>query len=57
MSVAPEPILRAGNETVSWACIFCRNQTLQDGAPTKIRDQIRCSWPTGCRETTKMKGL
>ena len=36
MSIAPEPILRAGNDTVSWACIFCRNQTLQDGAPTKM---------------------
>jgi|GEM_PF-6627861 hypothetical protein len=36
MSIAPEPILRAGNDTVSWACIFCRNQTLQEGAPTKM---------------------
>ena len=36
MSIAPESILRDGNETVSWACIFCRNQTLQDGAPTKM---------------------
>jgi|ERR1700722_2466851 len=27
-SIAPEPILRAGNETVSWACIYCRNQSL-----------------------------
>ena len=38
MRLAPEPILRAGNETVSWACIFCRNQTLRDGAPTKMID-------------------
>ena len=36
MSIAPEPILRAGNDTVSWACIFCRNQTLCDGAPAKL---------------------
>jgi hypothetical protein len=36
MNIAPEPILRAGNDTVSWACIFCRNQTLKEGAPTKM---------------------
>jgi hypothetical protein len=36
MSIAPEPILRAGSDTVAWACIFCRNQTLRDGAPTKM---------------------
>ncbi len=36
MSIAPEPILRAGNHTVAWACIFIRNQTLRDGAPTKM---------------------
>ena len=36
MSIAPEPILRAGNDTVAWACIFCRNQTLREDAPVKM---------------------
>ncbi len=36
MSIAPEPILRAGMDTVGWACIFVRNQTIRDGAPTKM---------------------
>lgn len=36
MSIAPEPILRAGLATVGWACIFIRNQTIRDGAPTKM---------------------
>ena len=36
MSIAPEPILRAGNDTVAWACIFIRNQTLREGAATKM---------------------
>jgi len=36
MSIAPEPILRAGMDTVGWACIFIRNQTIRDGAPTKM---------------------
>lgn len=36
MSIAPEPILRAGNDTVSWVCIFCRNQTLQEGVSLKM---------------------
>ncbi len=40
MSLAPEPILRAGNDTVSWACIFCRNQTLRDGTPTKMINDV-----------------
>jgi hypothetical protein len=30
MTIAPEPILRAVNETVAWACIFCRNHTARD---------------------------
>ena len=34
MSIAPEAILKAGNDTVAWACIFVRNQTLNEGAPT-----------------------
>lgn len=36
MTLAPEPILRAGLDTVGWACIFIRNQTIGDGAPTKM---------------------
>ena len=40
MSIAPEAILRAGNGTVSWACIFCRNQTLREGAPVKMINSI-----------------
>src|SRR4051812_36753344 len=40
MSIAPEPILRAANETVSWACIFCRNQTIRDGAPVKMINDL-----------------
>ena len=40
MSIAPEPILRAGNDTVSWACIFCRNQTLREGAPAKMLNDV-----------------
>lgn len=40
MSIAPEPILRAGSDTVSWACIFCRNQTLRDGAPIKLINDV-----------------
>jgi hypothetical protein len=38
--VAPEPILRAGNDTVSWACIFCRNQTLQDRVSVKMINEV-----------------
>jgi catechol 2,3-dioxygenase-like lactoylglutathione lyase family enzyme len=33
---APEPILRAGNETVSWACIFCRNHSLHAAASVEM---------------------
>jgi len=36
MSIAPEPILRVGMDTVGWACIFIHNQTIRDGAPTKM---------------------
>jgi hypothetical protein len=36
MNLAPEPILRAGLDTVGWACIFIRNQTIRDGASTKM---------------------
>lgn len=40
MSIAPEPILRAGNDTVSWACIFCRNETLRDGVAIRILNDL-----------------
>jgi hypothetical protein len=36
MSIAPEPILRAALDTVGWACIFIRNQTIREGASTKM---------------------
>jgi hypothetical protein len=36
MSLAPEPILRAGNTTVAWACIFIRNQTLREDVPIRM---------------------
>ncbi len=36
MALAPEPILRAALDTVGWACIFIRNQTIREGAPTKM---------------------
>jgi hypothetical protein len=40
MSIAPEPIRRAGNDTVSWACIFCRNHTLREAAPAKMINDL-----------------
>ena len=40
MSIAPEPILRAGNDTVSWACIFCRNQTLASTVSAKMINDV-----------------
>ncbi len=40
MSLAPEQILRAGNDTVSWACIFCRNQTLNPATPIKMINDL-----------------
>jgi hypothetical protein len=40
MSIAPEPILRAGNDTISWACIFCRNQSLGSTIPTKMVNEV-----------------
>jgi hypothetical protein len=36
MSIAPTPILRAANDTVSWACIFCRNQSLHAGVSVRM---------------------
>jgi hypothetical protein len=36
MRIAPEPVLRAGNETVSLACAFVRNETLRDDAATPM---------------------
>ena len=40
MSIAPEHILRAGNDTVAWACIFCRNQTLEDTVSVKMINNV-----------------
>jgi len=40
MSIAPEPILRAGNDTVSWACIFCRNQSLDSTVSVKMVNDV-----------------
>jgi hypothetical protein len=40
MTIAPEPILRAGLDTISWACIFCRNQTLRDDAPARMINEL-----------------
>jgi hypothetical protein len=40
MKIAPEPILRAGNDTISWACIFCRNQSLASTVSTKMINDI-----------------
>jgi hypothetical protein len=40
MSIAPEPILRAGNDTVAWACIFCRNQTLANTVSAKMINEV-----------------
>lgn len=40
MSIAPKPILRAGNDTISWACIFCRNQSLRDTISAKMVNEI-----------------
>jgi len=40
MSIAPEPILRAGNDTVSWACIFCRNQSLASTVSAKMINDV-----------------
>ena len=38
MSIAPEPIFQAGTDTVSWACMFCRSQTLRAGAEIRMLD-------------------
>lgn len=40
MTLAPEPILRAALDTVGWACIFIRNQTIREGAPTKMINDV-----------------
>ena len=36
MPIAPDPILKAANDTVAWACVYIRNQTLREGTPTKL---------------------
>ena len=40
MSIAPEPILRAGNQTIHWACVFCRNQTLSKEVSVQMINDI-----------------
>ena len=40
MDIAPQPILRAGNDIVSWACIFCRNQTLHTGISVRMINDV-----------------
>lgn len=40
MSIAPEPILRAGNYAVSRACIYCRNQSLGNSIPAKMVNEL-----------------
>ena len=38
--IAPTPILRAGLDTVSWACIYGRNQTLQNDCDIKKINEL-----------------
>jgi hypothetical protein len=40
MSIAPEPILRAANETVAFACAFCRNVTLSQDIPIRMINEM-----------------
>jgi hypothetical protein len=40
MSIAPEPILRAGNDTLELACIFCRNQSLASMVSAKMINEV-----------------
>ena len=36
MTIAPNNILRAANETIAWGCIYIRNQTLTAETPNKM---------------------
>ena len=38
--IAPEPILRAALDTVSWACIYARNQSLRDSCNVKELNEL-----------------
>ena len=38
--IAPDPILRAGLDTVSWACIYARNQSLNESCNVKELNEI-----------------
>ncbi len=38
--IAPEPILRAGLDTVSWACIYARNQSLNENCNVKELNEV-----------------
>ena len=40
MSIAPDHILRAACDTVSWATIFCRNATLHDSVSVKMINEV-----------------
>lgn len=38
--IAPDPILRAGLDTVSWACIYARNQSLNENCNVKELNEV-----------------
>ena len=38
--IAPEPILKAGNDTVSNACIWVRFHTYREGLPMRMINEI-----------------
>lgn len=38
--IAPDPILRAGLDTVSWACIYARNQSLNESCNVKELNEV-----------------
>ena len=40
MAIAPTPILRAGNETIYWACIYLRNAAYREATPPKMVDEL-----------------
>ena len=40
MSLAPDAILGSVNETIWFACVFCRNQTLTDDADISMLNAV-----------------
>jgi hypothetical protein len=36
VAIAPKPILRAGNETIYWACVYLRNAAYRETVPPKM---------------------